>query len=153
MSKATQVLNLLNEEGSPKIPDINDPIYTKKQKFPKYNVPISPISAHSSADGAKILRSRLPGWTKSDHLAAAEYHEEQSKKKDSDWGKTRDKAHQDVFGTAPGFSDYKVSGVGRDEYSDKAKGKLRKLASEASNHKSIAAVHRYITNNFGRYKG
>lgn len=151
MSKAGDLMSLLNESGN-KITDINDPIYTKKQKFPKYNVPISPISAHSSADGAKILKSRLSGWTKEDHLAAAEYHEEQSKKKDADWGKTREKAHKDVFGTDPGFSDYKVSGIGRDEYSDKDKAKLRKLAAEASSHKSVAAVHKYLANNFGRYK-
>lgn len=150
MSKAANVINLLNE--SVKIPDINDPIYTKTQKFPKYNVAISPISAYSSADGAKILKSRLPGWTREDHLNAAAYHEEQSKKKDSDWGKTRDKAHKDTFGTEPSFTDYKVSGIGREEYSDKDKDKLRKLAGEASKHKSAAVVHKYLANNFGRYK-
>ena len=49
MSKATNLISILNEEKS-KILDISNSVYTEKQRFPKHNVPISPIS-----DGANEI--------------------------------------------------------------------------------------------------
>ena len=66
-----------------------------------------------------------------------------AKEMDKQWSKEADKASQETFGRPFGTSDYKISGIGREEFSSAAKDKLRDLAHTSAEHKEAAAAHWY----------
>lgn len=124
------------------IPAMGDVAYTKGYTFPKITGEISPVRPGPSTDkAAKALHLNLPDWTKQDHLDAARAHAEAAETADREWGRVRDAEHQRVFGTKPEFTDYKVSGIGRSEYSEKGKARLRALAGGRSRHTDLAHAH------------
>lgn len=123
------------------LPDIDSPTYRDRAKLPKYNVKVSPLSAHGS-DGGKMLAGRLPGWTKADHVQAAEEHDRLATKMDDEWKSTAEKAAQETFKRPWRATDYRISGIGSDEFSDSHKDTLRKNAHGASAHRDAAHAHR-----------
>ena len=127
----------LDEAG---IPDLDSEVYTKKQRLPKYNWDVSPLSA-AAADAAKMLRQRLPDWTKAQHAAAAAFHEKEAAKRKAEWAKLADAAAQETWGRKWQTSDYKVSGVGSNEFSKEWRDKLRAAAHTGSAHGDAAAAH------------
>lgn len=126
-----------------RIPGLNDPAYTKGYKFPKITGEISPArGAGFEAEAAKALRRNLPNWTKGDHRDASAAHDIAGERADRAWTKVRAKEHQRVFQRKPEFTDYKVSGIGRTEYSEPVKERLRLLAHSASKHRDLMRAHR-----------
>ncbi len=114
--------------------------YQKEFKFPK--VSRNETATHSFGNnGAKIVISLFPEWTKEDHLAAAAKHEKDADKMDEQWGKLRDEAHKKTFGKSVEFHDYKISGIGREEYPAEMKDKLRELAHGSSAAKALSYAH------------
>lgn len=122
------------------VPPIDSPIYQERVKFPKYSVKISPLNAHGS-DGGKILARRLQGWTKADHLAAAVEHDKRAKELESDWAKTADAAAQATWGRDFQITDYRISGIGSDTFSDEHKTKLRYAAQTKGQHLDAKHAH------------
>jgi len=121
------------------IPDITSDTYTKAEKVPKWNVPVSPLRDRDV--GGKQLKQRLPHYSKADHEDAARAHMKAAHDSGEEWGKTQEAAHQKTFGKKPEFGDYKVSGVGREEYSAEHKDKLQSLARAQGQHTSAAHAH------------
>jgi hypothetical protein len=124
-----------------KLIPIDDPVYVDKIKYPKYNVAISPLSAHGS-DTGKLLASRLPGWTKDDHEKAADAHEKEAERLTKEWGDTAEKAAKATWGRSYQMTDYRISGIASDEFADKFKDALRAAASGSSRHKDAAFAHK-----------
>jgi len=122
-----------------RIPALTSSVYTSRERRPKWNVLVSP--SMDPNEGGRMLRRRLPSWTKQDHMDAAEYHHYMREKKDAMWTNLRYHIHVDTFGKAPGFTDYKIAGIGRDEYPEDAKDELRRLAHDSSTHGSLALAH------------
>lgn len=123
-----------------KIPSYTDELYKKEFKFPKTN--INETATHSYGNnGAKIVISLFPEWTKEEHLAAAAKHEKDADKMDEQWAKLRDDAHQKTFGKPAEFHDYKISGIGRSEYPEEMKDKLRELAQGATKARALSYAH------------
>jgi hypothetical protein len=125
------------------IPLVRSSTYQDRQRWPKYTTAISPSHpvAGSSAAG-KMLADRLPDWSKQDHLDATRYHTEMAREWGKEWGEVQREAHLETFGKEPGAHDYKISGIGREEYSGTAKGRLRTLAHDKGEAGAIAAAHR-----------
>lgn len=122
------------------IPHGSHSTYTAHSKLPKYSGTVSVHSAHGS-DAGKLLRSRLPDFSKQDHADAAQAHHDAASKADKAWSKTADDAAQKAFGRPFQATDYHISGIGSDKFDDKSKDKLRDLAHSASDHKSAADAH------------
>ncbi len=100
--------------------------------------------AHSNSDRAQVLKKMFRGWSKADHKNAAEQHREASIRWHRVWNKAADRAHRETFGkSARSVLDYKVSGIGRDEYPERYKTILRKAAQSASAHVIVSEAHAY----------
>jgi hypothetical protein len=123
------------------VPPIDSPTYREVAKLPKYNAKVSPLSAHGS-DGGKLLAKRLPGWTKADHLAAASEHEKKADEMSKQHSALLNTAAQAVWGRDFKVTDYRISGIGSDEFSQEHKDELRRLAHTSSAHKDAAHAHR-----------
>jgi len=54
-------------------------LYTERQRFPKYNGPVSPLFNGGSARRS-MMRMRFPDWTQQDHLEAAALHDAEAAK-------------------------------------------------------------------------
>lgn len=121
------------------IPHISDDVYTKSEKVAKWNVAVHPLMDRDV--GGRQLKQRLPGWSKSDHEDAAKAHMQAAGEHASAWSDEQSKAHRETFGKEPEFHDYRVSGIGRDEYSEESKDALRNHAHSKSAHTSAAHAH------------
>lgn len=123
-----------------RIPHRSDAVYHEHEKYPKYNRTISPLSGIGS-DGGKLLRNRLPDYTKQDHLDAAAHHKDMAEFHRQEWAKQQKAAHHEAFGKDPESTDYSIAGIGKDEYSDHHKDRLRHHAHAISTHSSAAYAH------------
>lgn len=125
--------------GERRFPGLDSEVYTRREKMPKWNTDVGPLMDPDA--GGRLLRRRLPKWGKEDHIAAARHHLRMSDKRGREWGDLQRQAHQQAFGKDPEFHDYRISGIGRDEYSDEFKDRLSKAAVSKTGHKYAAAAH------------
>lgn len=119
------------------IPHISDPTYTKSEKVPKWSVSVHPLMDRDV--GGRQLKQRLPHFSKEDHMDAAKAHMQAAGEHEAAWGEKQKEAHNATFGKDPEFHDYRISGIGRDEYSEEHKDQLRNHAHSKTAH--IAAAH------------
>ena len=118
----------------------NASIYSWAERRPKWNTTVNPLM--DSREGGRILRQRTADWSKEDHDDAIAAHLKASKDAEDAWGKAAEEAAQATFGRPyDAIQDYKVSGVGRDEFSDAFKDRLRRAASDKWSHRSAAEAH------------
>jgi hypothetical protein len=116
---------------------------TVRQNFGRvkgWTTPISPASHGSMA--RSLLRRRLPGWKKEDHLAHSGRFKEAAEKLDVRWSKEWEAAFQKRYGRAPRVEDYRVSGIGDDGLAATDKTLLRGLARARSRAEQLAEAHR-----------
>jgi hypothetical protein len=141
------------EKESVKIPSPSALVYKSHFKLPKYNglATIFTPSLGTTA-AAKILISLFPSWSKEDHLRAAAKFSRMETKYDEKWAEAQKAAHNKKFGKDPQFADYKVSGIGRDEYAEDDKKVLRKLAHSKSKASILAWAHKAAAKMVGRIK-
>lgn len=130
------------QSGKP-IPHFNHPLYSQPEKLAKYNGPVSPRQAHGG-DGARMLKNRLQGWSKQDHLDAAKAHENMYNAAKQQWGKVADSAAQKTFGRPFRMTDYQTSGIGSDKFPEPYKNKLRELAHSMAGHSDATSLHNRI---------
>ncbi len=125
-----------------KLPGSAASIYTRGYKFGSQRVYVTPLTSGAWNSQAVIaLLRNTPTWTKSDHQDVAAKHKKTAQKFERLWGKTQDAAHMERFGRKATMADYRVSGIGRDDYSEAKKNLLRKLARAISDHNILAAHH------------
>lgn len=101
----------------------------------------SVMSAMTSKQMRKALRREHPAMSRGEHAAASVNHNKKAQRCDVLWGRIADKASREVFGRPFGLGDYRVSGVGRDEFSERHKNMLRKIARQGDMHRRYAHVH------------
>lgn len=136
-----EILAKKYEVNAAKVPSYADDIYQKRFKFPKVSVHETAMHSYGN-NGAKIVISLFPDWTKEDHLAASAKHEKDADKMDDQWGKLQKQAHKQTFGKDPEFGDYKISGIGSDKYPEDMKDKLRELAHGATKARALSYAHK-----------
>ncbi len=124
------------------IPSLNSTSYLREHKFPKMNCAIGPMSHHHQVAG-KALKRNLPDWTKDDHIEAAHYHMHAYERADNEWERVIRIAHQAACKRKWTIFDYRISGIGRDEYSEQHKDRLRQLTRAGAAHYKLAFAHLY----------
>jgi len=124
--------------------DLDHPAYNTPTKVAKRNGnPRTAIQYNDTEASAQAIRANS-NWSKSDHAKLAEAHTAAADYHKKVWAKTQDEAHEQTFGKKAGPFDYKVSGIGREEYSEPHKDQLRYHAHAETKHGTLAAAHAHI---------
>jgi hypothetical protein len=119
--------------------NVDNAVYRERIKWPKWNVKVGPLM--DAIIGGKLLRRRLPDFTKENHESAARYFSNEQKRAKGIWNTMIEKEHLRVFGKPFQITDYKISGIGRDEYSENVKNALWKWVRYASDVGAAADAH------------
>lgn len=105
-----------------------DDVYTRQEKVAKISVPVSPGQAvfYNATNAARMMmQKRFPDWTKEQHAAAVAILEKMEQDNKKEWADIADEAAQETWGRPWRAFDYKVSGIGSDEFSKEFKDRLR----------------------------
>jgi hypothetical protein len=95
-------------------------------------------------DGHKAFHAAGGSVTRPQAYELAQKHHAKAAEAEAAWGEHADKAAQAAFGRKFEFGDYRVAGVGREEFSDEHKGALRTLARTKSAHRVVAGMFDHI---------
>jgi hypothetical protein len=128
------------ERSAASLADLKDSIYNTPVKLKGYNIRPTVTQAHG-ADAGKVLIQLAPEMTKSQHASLAREFEALADKLEKEWGEVADEAAQATWGRDFRVTDYRVSGIGSDEFSDEYKDKLRISAHGTGKARAIAAAH------------
>jgi hypothetical protein len=123
-------------------PSAGGDVYHKRVHLRGYNGPQSVQSAHG-ADKGKVLRALMPGATRAEHEAAYRKFKIRADRLRKLHGNLLDKAAMQTWGRkfSIGAGDYRVSGIGSDEFSAAMKDKLRKVIAQGREAENAAAAH------------
>ena len=124
-----------------------DPAYDQKVKVKGRPVPVSAYQA----DDYRILM-QVGHWSKEEHQKLALQFLEKGKESAKLWDKLANEASMQTFGRPYQITDYKVSGIARDEYSPEFKELLRKAITRNGACRTLATLHLQCAKNFGRYQ-
>lgn len=115
-----------------------NPLYTTLHKMPRWTVK---VSVFSDGDvGAKIVR-KYSNLTKAEHIRLIKFHHFAAKRVQKLYSALLERAAQETWGRAWQFTDYRVSGIGSDEFSEPMKKVLRKTAWAITQHQHLSYVH------------
>lgn len=121
---------------------IDHPAYTVALRLKGYPCPVTISQASTSSDAAKVLTRLHPDWSQLEHIQLAESHFGQYKKLMQRWLEVLDQAAMQTFGRKYQISDYRISEIACEEFSDEHKAQLRTLIHTAQKHKVITDAHR-----------
>ena len=124
-------------------PLIDNPAYTStaRKGFAGHTFPPSVLTALDAESAKRLLRKFMSNTSKDEHFALAASHAAAAEKADSAWIKLVKDQFLAVFGRPYGPTDYKVSGIARDEFPDSVKSKLRDLRDGANAHTTLSIAH------------
>lgn len=131
---------------------LDHPAYLAARKLRGYRYPVIPTGACTNSDAGKILILNNPAWSKADHLELAVLHRKAADHSAACWTKIADAASMAAFGRPYEITDYKISAIARDEFSEEHKRLLRHHALAGSNHRLLACAHEAAAKNVNRYK-
>jgi hypothetical protein len=146
MEVAAQLLRLADsvKTGGLSLRDTQDPLYRQRVKLRGYNGQPSVMSAHGK-DAGDILIALQPDMTKSQHAQRSREFESLADRLQGLYDQALDDAAQDAWGRDFRVTDYRVSGIGSDEFSEAHKERLRTLAQSLSAAKTISSAHGYAS--------
>lgn len=101
----------------------------------------SVVSALDGREYLQAIRAAVPGLERQAHRNRGLRHAHAASAHAGAWGATADQAAQETFGRRFEVYDYRISGVGRDEFSEAHKSSLRHHARAQSLHASLAIAH------------
>lgn len=122
---------------------LDHPAYNTPAKVKGYTSKhgITATQAVTPEDAAKVLIKNNPEWSKEDHRKLSDAHRKAANDHEQEWDKTADEAAQQKWGRNFKFGDYKISGIGSDEFSSGHKEKLRNHAHSQTAHRKLADAH------------
>lgn len=120
--------------------DLNDSLYNTRVKLKGYNGQVTVSTAHG-ADKGKVLIQLAPQMSKGAHSAKAREFAALAEKLDEEWSREADEAAMETWGRPFQVTDYRISGIGSDEFSPARKNKLRTFAHGGTKAKDIAEAH------------
>lgn len=126
-----------------------DEIYVQEFKIPKHSGKVTVLSASGPAG---MILARSGKWTKEEHLKIADIFGYIAVNVQDKYERTLDKASKETFGRPYQMTDYKISCIARDEYSEKRKDELRLLCKGITLYKTLASAHKDAAMLQGRYK-
>lgn len=122
-------------------PSLRLEIYQTKVKVRGYTIKVSPLSADATTAG-RLLRLGFSGWTKADHLKASDGHARAAIRIEKLYSRLLDTAAVYTWGRHYQITDYRISGIASDEFSEKFKRILRRTTWALTQHKTLAVAHR-----------
>lgn len=120
---------------------LDHPAYQERIKLRGYNCRVNVLMATNDTDGGRVLKRLNPSWTKGDHKALAEQHAQLGKQMHNEWNALLDVAALQAFGRKYHITDYRISGIACEEFSDEHKDRLRYLAHASTHHRAVARAH------------
>ncbi len=126
--------------------DLDHAAYHLQVKLPKYNGRVNIFQATCPTDAARLLRRNNPDWSKEDHLRLAQQHAERSSLEREKHAQLLDAAAQETFGRPFRVTDYRISAIGCEEFSEEQKTALRYAAHAETNHLICARAHAKAAN-------
>lgn len=131
--------DVLRQLGALLDPVTYGPVDTSKSRT--YLGDTQPLDMHS--DGRKVLAGRLPDWTPEQHLDRALALRQLADELLAAWNREANRATRALFGRDYSLArgDYQVAGVGRADFPDDVKEKLRTFARGASEARSFSRLH------------
>ena len=124
---------------------ISSPVYQRRQRIRNYCGAQSPLSLVSPCGAARrMLRRRLPTWTRADHAKQALAMARLAESSRRAWSREAEAAALETFGRPWQFTDYRISGIGSDQFQDCRKERLRTLAHRRSDYLSAADLHEWL---------
>jgi hypothetical protein len=122
--------------------DLKDALYNTPVKLKGYNGAVTVTQAHGK-DMAEVLIKLRPEMSRSQHAQLAHSFAALGQTLQADWERVLDEAAQETWGRPFRVTDYRVSGIGSNEFSNEFKEQLRPLAQGSSKAKAIAEAHSY----------
>lgn len=104
-----------------------------------YTTPFS--GSASDRDAANVLIKKYPTMTKDGHASEAKAHSEHAEKAANAHDRLLDAAAQKTWGRKFHVLDYKISGIGSDEFSNEDKTNLRDLNKKINYHSDMHRAH------------
>lgn len=124
--------------------DTKDPLYRTPVKVRGYNGHPTVMSAHGK-DAGDVLIQLTPDLSKAKHAQKAREFKALAETLQKKYEEAQDLAAQDTWGRDFQITDYRVSGIGSDEFSEKHKDTLRTLAHGMSEAETISRAHEYAS--------
>lgn len=116
--------------------------YKRTIRVPKYT---GPIGIFHSGVGKPVIKrwfqTYMPGLSVEDHVSKRDEAVKMYLNRSQEYDSYLHKEFKKKFGRKYHLSDYKVSGVVRDEFSDRVKNKLGRLIREYQDYRDIAYAH------------
>lgn len=130
-----------NETSQPLPSNVGDLLYNTPIKLRGYTSTQTAASVLVGKHAGVILVRLRPDITKAQHAQLSKTFSDMAKKMESKWGKVINKAARETWGRDFNVLDYRISGIGSDEFSEKYKKELRTLAQGSSKAERIALAH------------
>lgn len=125
------------------------PAYAERVKLPRYNGPITLFQALSDRDAAAVLTRLNQNWSLQNHKMLADSHAQQAMVQQADYERLLDEAAMETFGRPFLITDYRVSAIGRSEFSEEKKDQIRFAAHASNCHKQASRAHAVVANRKG----
>ncbi len=122
--------------------NVLDKTYTERVKLRGYNGPVTVFSAHGS-DAGKVLRKLHPEMTREDHLSLAKKYLKRGYEMDRLYANLLNRAAKQTWGRAWQTTDYRVSGIGSNEFSAPMKKRLREAVTLMNAYSRAYRAHEY----------
>lgn len=106
-----------------------------------YTRTVSALSAVDATSGKKLLKHFMPGLTRDQHRSIAAGHVQLALEHRQGWSDTADEAAFATFGRPFAIHDYSVSAIGREEFTEPHKERLRMHARRNGQHHRLALLH------------
>lgn len=116
--------------------------YTKKLKFKGIKTPTDVLTVYDDATKVKQWFKRYyPGISNEMNKKVALWYKKQCDDLGKEWLKVADNASMKQFKKHWHLSDYKISGIGRDDFYEFTKNKLRGIVKEESFNRKRYYIH------------
>jgi hypothetical protein len=116
-------------------------VYHQTTKLRGWNCKTAALRCHDAKIAARLIRRFGPTWTSQEHASIARYHTHRAEKLLAVYKRVLERAALHSLGRPWQFTDYKVSGVGRDEFSEAHKRVLRHCIHRSYEHEDMAEAH------------
>ena len=124
-------------------PSLDHPAYTTtvRRGWRGNARPVSALTVLTASDGKQLLRRFMPNVGKAEHRILAERHMRASIEHGRKWSELVDVAAMEVFGRPFQPTDYRISSIAREEFSEEHKEALRQHSYAEGNHHQLAVLH------------
>jgi hypothetical protein len=118
--------------------------YHQETKLRGWNCKTTALRCNDKKIAAKLIRRLGPAWTSEEHESIAKYHAHRAEKLVAIWTKVLECAAMESLGRPWHLTDYKVSGIGRDEFPENHKRVLRHCIHRSYQHRVMAEAHKVL---------